>query len=125
MTRLTARSSTIFIATADKTRVYRSVNDIPLALRRKLQQSTNGINSATILIADKRGQEELIRSLQGQSSGVHCRLADAIHSRQSAQPQPPAASPKRRSLFPWRRWLEVLIPATLGASLWFFIDSHF
>jgi hypothetical protein len=124
MTRLTARSSTIFIATADDTHVYRSVSEIPPALRRKLQQSTNSMNSATILIADKRGREELVRALQGQSSDVQCRLADTIRGRQSADKQPSTA-PKRRALFAWRRWLEVLLPATLGASLWFFIDSHF
>jgi hypothetical protein len=124
MTRLTARSSTIFIATADDTHVYRSVAEIPPALRRKLQQTTNSMNSATILIADKRGREELVRALQGQSSDVQCRLADTIRGRQAADKQP-STPPKRRILFGWRRWLEVLLPATLGASLWFFIDSHF
>jgi hypothetical protein len=124
MTRLTTRSSTIFIATADDTRVYRSVSEIPPALRRKLHQSTNSMNSATILIADKRGREELVRALQGQSSDVQCRLANTIRGRQSADKQS-STPPKRRALFGWRRWLEVLLPATLGASLWFFIDSHF
>lgn len=124
MTRLTARSSTIFIATAEDTRVYRSVSEVPPALRRKLQQSTNSINSATILIADKRGREELVRALQGQPTDVHCRLANAIRTQKTAEPAA-SAPPKRRGAFPWRRWLEVLLPATLGASLWFFIDSHF
>jgi HEAT repeat protein len=124
MTRLTARSSTIFIATGDDTFVYRSVDDVPPALRRKLQESTNSMNSATILIADKRGREELVRALEGQSSDVRCRLADTIRGRQAAD-KPPSTPPRRHILFALRRWLEVLLPATLGASLWFFIDSHF
>ena len=124
MTRLTARSSTIFIATADDTRVYRSLDEIPPALRRRLQQSTNSMNSATILIADKRGRDELVRALEGRSSAVQCRFADTIRRRQSADKQP-TTPPKRSAFFAWRRWLEVLLPATLGASLWFFIDSHF
>ena len=65
MAQLTARSSTIFIATGRETRVYRSVEDVPPELRQKLVSCTRGINSATILIADKHGREELVRSLQG------------------------------------------------------------
>jgi hypothetical protein len=70
MAQLTARSSTIFIATGRETRVYRSVEDVPPELRQKLVSCTRGINSATILIADKHGREELVRSLQGRPSEV-------------------------------------------------------
>jgi hypothetical protein len=124
MIRLTARSSTIFIATGRETRVYRSVNEVPPALRRQLHDSTRGMNSATILIADKRGREELVRALQGQTSDVQCRLAEAIRAHPSADKQP--ASPAPRFPLPlWRKWLEILLPVALGASLWLFIDSHF
>jgi len=58
MSRVTLKSSTIFISVGNKTEVYRSVEDVPPALRKKLDQSTNGINSATILIADRKGKEE-------------------------------------------------------------------
>ncbi|MBV9156410.1 MAG: hypothetical protein JO097_09115 [Acidobacteriaceae bacterium] len=121
MAKVTARSSTIFIATSEATRVYRSVEEIPPALRRKLQQSTRGINSATILIADKRGREELVRALQGQPSNVQCRLAETIRSQQRETPP----SRKRRRFLSLRTWLELLVPVAVGASLWFFIDSHF
>jgi hypothetical protein len=124
MTRLTARSSMIFIATANHTRVYRSVSEIPLALRHKLNQSTRSMNSATILIADRRGQQELIRALEGGASDVQCRFFSNIHSPSTQTPEPLPA-PRRRPVFAWRRWLELLLPAALGASLWFFIDSHF
>ena len=105
MALLTARSSTIFIATGDKTRVFHSVEDVPPALRRKLQESTRSLNAATILIADKRGREELVRALQGEPSEVKQRRRM-----------------EGRSL---RRWLEFLLPVVIGASLWFFIESHF
>lgn len=85
------------------------------------------MNSATILIADKRGREELVRSLQGRSSDVQCRLADTIRARQTAETPaaaPAAASPKLSSTA-WRRWIEMLLPIAVGASLWLFIDSHF
>ncbi len=122
MARVTARSSTIFIATSEATRVYRSVEEIPPALRRKLQESTRGMNSATILIADKRGREELVRALQGQPSEVQCRLAETIRGQQQLEAQP---SRKRRHFLSLRTWLELLVPLAVGASLWFFIDSHF
>lgn len=124
MTRLTARSSTIFIATGGQTHVYRSVNDVPPALRRKLQDSTRSMNSATILIADKRGQQELVRALQGRPTNVQRRLAEIISPPQTPEQQ--LITPQKAYVSSaWRKWLEILLPVALGASLWFFIDSHF
>lgn len=123
MPQLTARSSTIFIAMGQETRVYRSVDDVPPQLRRRLVESTQGLNSATILIADKRGRAELVRALQGHSSDVQCRLVEALRSRQ-ADEKP--SRPNRRFQFrSWRIWLEFLLPMALGTSLWFLIESHF
>ena len=68
MSRVTLKSSTIFISVGDKTRVYRSVEEVPPPLRKKLEQSTNGIHSATILIADRRGREEILRAIRGGSN---------------------------------------------------------
>jgi hypothetical protein len=124
MAQLTARTSTIFIATGDETRMYRSVDDVPPALRRKLTECTHGMNSATILIADKRGREELVRALQGRPSEVHCRLVENIRSRQM-DPVPAAPGEKRRRTGSLRTWLELLLPVAVGASLWFLIGSHF
>jgi hypothetical protein len=123
MTRLTTRSSTIFIGIGDETRVYRSVDQVPPELRRKLRESTRSMNAATILIADKRGREELVRALQGRASDVQCRLAKSLHVQAPAEQL--ASAPPRSLLTAWRRWLELLLPVAIGASLWFFIDSHF
>ena len=126
MTRLTTRSSTIFIAIGDETRVYRSVEQVPPELRRKLRESTRSMNSATILIADKRGQAELIRALHGRVTDVQRRLANSLAG-QTIAAEPPAPIPSRvpGRFAAWRRWLELLLPVAVGASLWFFIDSHF
>lgn len=67
---MTLKTSTIFISVGEKTRVYRSVDDVPPKLRRKLTESTNGINSATILIADRNGREELMKAVQGRPSNL-------------------------------------------------------
>lgn len=122
---LTAKSSTIFVATGEGTSVYRSMKEIPIPLRRKLQESMQGMHSATILIADKRGREELIRALQGQPRNVHCRLVDAHRSQQKEQPQPEEKPNPRVRLGTLRNWLELLLPVAVGASLWFFIESRF
>ncbi len=122
MTRLTAKSSTIFIATGEKTRVFQSLEDVPPALRRKLQETTRGLNSATILIADKRGREELVRALQGRSSEVKCRLADTIREREQETRE---RSTQKRIPFSLRTWAELLLPVAIGASLWLLIGSRF
>jgi hypothetical protein len=122
MAQLTARTSTIFVATSDDTKVYRSVEDVPLPLRQKLLECTRGMNSATILIADKQGREELVRALQGRPSEVQCRLVDNMRAR---QPEGPAEIELRVSVFrSVRFWLEILLPVAAGASLWAFFQSH-
>ena len=118
--RMTAKTSTIFIATADETKVYRSVGEVPPKLRRKLEETTNGANSATILIADKRGREELVRALQGLPSDVQSRLARTIQSRRAkAEAERVApAQPKQRLRF----WAELLLPFAVGFGLWLLLS---
>ncbi len=117
---LTAKSSTIYIATGTHTCIYHSVKDVPMPLRRRLEESTSGLNSATILIADQRGREELVRALQGRPSSVQSRLADAIRAHQARR----TPAPRQRRKLSLRSWLEILLPAAIGASLWIFFDSH-
>ena len=121
MSGLIARSSTIFIATSKTTQVYRSLADVPAPLRRKLRSSTTGMNSATILIADKRGREELVRALQGQPSDVWSLLSGSKSRQVDARPPKPA----RRRLPSIKSWLELFLPVAIGASLWLLIESHF
>jgi hypothetical protein len=114
MPRVTVKTSTIFISVGEKTKVYRSVNDVPPALRKKLEQSTNGINSATILIADRRGREEIVKAIRGLPSGVQSRLTSSVSPTQDRpKPEPPIVS---RAL--WRNWVEILLPAAIGAVVW-------
>ncbi len=57
------QSSTVLISTSGADLVYRSVEEVPVALRTKLIESTNGCNSATILIADQRGRREISKAM--------------------------------------------------------------
>ncbi len=116
MEKLTAKSSTIFIATNEETHVYRSVRDVPVHLRRRLEESTSGTNSATILIADKRGREELVRALQGLPSEVQSRLATTLRANQKRQAA--ASMPKARRKKQLRLWLEILAPVAVGLTVW-------
>jgi hypothetical protein len=133
MAHLTAKSSTIFISADGEMNVYRSVEDVPEHLRKRLVESTHGVNAASILIADKRGREELVRALQGRPSDLQCRVVETIRSRKS-EAAAAAAVPKQTSRWSkplWQRlrsvrtWIELLVPVAIGASLWFFIESHF
>lgn len=119
MTRLTRRTSTIFIATGAYTHVYHSLDEVPPPLRRKLRQSTRGLNSATILIADRRGREELVRALQGQATDVRSRLVETLKARQVRPEQVASSSPPRRL----RLWLEMLLPIVATASLWLLLQA--
>jgi hypothetical protein len=122
MSVLTARSSTIFISTEDGTHVYRALGDVPAHLRRRLVESTHGLNSATILIADKRGREELVRALRGNPTDVQSRVVDSLRARQESSIEAePVKSPKS-SL---RNWLEFLLPLMVGASVWLLTHPQF
>lgn len=115
MEKLTAKSSTIFIATQDETRVFRSVREVPPELRKRLEETTTGANSATILIADKRGREELVRALQGLPSEVQSRLASTLRANQKRQA---SLNPRRKRRKQIRLWLEILAPVAVGATVW-------
>lgn len=115
MHRVTVKTSTIFIAKGDRTRVYHSVDDVPQRLRKELEDSTNGFNSATILIADRRGRKEILRALQGLPSALRTRLAASLDPVQDA-PAPKPSRPLARFLR--RNWPELLLPGAVGFLLW-------
>jgi hypothetical protein len=120
MHRVTVRTSTIFIAKGSKTRVYYSVNDVPSRLRKELEDSTNGFNSATILIADRRGRQEILRALNGLPSGLRSRLATSLSSNEDSA----TVRPKPRILaFLRRNWAEFVLPGAVGLVVW--LAFHF
>ncbi|HZU26088.1 MAG TPA: hypothetical protein VFA04_11235 [Bryobacteraceae bacterium] len=116
MPRVTLKTSTIFISLGDETRVYRSVDDVPPPLRRKLEQSTTSINSATILIADRRGREEIVRAIRGLPSNVSSRLASNLQT----------GGRRNRVNLDWRLlvryWAEILLPGVIGVSVWLLLS---
>jgi hypothetical protein len=114
MNRVTVKTSTIFIAKGGKTRVYHSVNEVPAALRKELEESTNSFNSATILIADRRGRQEIVRALNGMPSSLRTRLSSSLSAKAAEASKEP---------MPWlrfirRNWVEILLPGAVGLIVW-------
>lgn len=53
------KTSAVLIAFQDVQAIYPSVREVPEPLRKRLVESTTGRNSGTIVIADRRGKEEI------------------------------------------------------------------
>jgi hypothetical protein len=117
MNRVTVKTSTIFIAKGGRTRVYRSVSEVPPQLRKELEESTNSFNSATILIADRRGRQEIIKTLNGVPSALRSRLAPSL-----APAAPAELSGESRFIpilrFVQRNWLELALPGAVSLIVW-------
>ncbi len=110
METVTVKSSTVYIALGDQIDVYRSLEEVPAPMRRRLDESTNGANSATILIADRNGQRELVRAIEGHPTPLRVR---ARSSRVPTPQEPPAVAEKAE-----RPWLEIGLIGLLGLVAW-------
>jgi hypothetical protein len=74
----TFQTSTVLISTVAEEHVFRTVDDVPPRLRTRLLKSTNGGNSATILIADRRGRSEIARALRKLPSPAQRKLRRSV-----------------------------------------------
>ncbi len=74
------QTSTVLISAGRAHMVYRSVDEVPVRLRTKLLKSTNGANSATILIADRRGRKQIAKAMRHLPAHAQRRLLSSILS---------------------------------------------
>lgn len=74
------QTSTVLIASGRSRTVYRSVEEVPQSLRNRLLKSTNSSNSATILIADRRGRQEIARAMRNLPGLSQRRLVRSVLS---------------------------------------------
>ena len=148
MSTQTIRQSTILISSGKRTSVYASLDQVPADLKRKLMASTSGANSATILLADRAGREEIVRALRGMPSHIQARLtspklpwSEAFARKHAAPPAiPPPARPQlsfparpHRPSWPvatvaavaWTRahWPELLLPVGVALGLWALLNA--
>src|SRR5215475_4500391 len=102
-TSVVMKTSAVLIAAGGERQVYRSVAEVPASLRKVLQDSTSSRNSATILIADRRGKEEIAKALERVSE---------------PSSEPPEAPPRRLLGLSWRNWVGVAIGFASGMLAW-------
>lgn len=79
------QTSAVMISTGGADMVYRSMDEVPPPLRRRLLKSTNGANSATILIADRRGRKEVSKAVRSLPGPAQKRLLSSLLGNQAAQ----------------------------------------
>jgi predicted amidophosphoribosyltransferase len=102
------QTSTVLISSGGNHLVYGSVEEVPVRLRTKLLKFTNGRNSATILIADRRGRREIAKAMRNLPGPAHRRRPAG------AAPATPAwLTPGRKKLI--LATLVLLIAAFLSA----------
>jgi hypothetical protein len=119
----TFKRTTIYISLGSDTKVYDSPESIPHDLRKKLMRSTRGMNSATILIADRGGRQEIQKILEGQPSSLDGSLRTTYFHSKAAPESPAPLTPLPAPLLTprasaWQRIAELSLPAALGIALW-------
>ena len=99
------KTSTILISAVGGEGVYHSLEEIPATLRSELLKSTNGADSGTILIADRKGREEIAR---------------AVRRFPSAEPaEQEAGHPGRgRRVVKLAAWVSLLLTLLLVVAMW-------
>ena len=90
------QTSTVLISIGGADLVYRSVNEVPARLRTRLIKSTNGSNSATILIADRRGRKEIAKAMRSIPGPAQRRLIQSILGPDAASTALAWLTPPRR-----------------------------
>jgi hypothetical protein len=72
------QTSTVLISTERADRVYRSVDEVPQRLRNRLLKTTHGANSATILIADRKGRKEIDKAMRKLPASSQRRMVHSL-----------------------------------------------
>jgi len=111
------QSSTVLISADGADRVYRSVDEVPYPLRHRLMKSTNSPNSATILIADRRGRQEISKAMRNLPGTGQRRLMQSLLTGSAGTPGSPRLSPK------WKNAAMALILA-FTLALIAFVFAH-
>lgn len=97
------QTSTVLISTDGADHVYRSVEEVPAHLRSRLIKTTNGANSATILIADRKGRKEIDKAMRKLPGQPQRRL---MHSALAAEER---ADPLKWLTPQLRRWIAAVV----------------
>ena len=102
------KTSAVMIASGDEHGFYRSVQDVPEPLRRRLIETTNSENSGMIVIADRAGKEQWTEVVAHRESQL---VKAAI------QPESAAAPVHGLAGLSWATWAGVLLFLAAGAMI--------
>jgi hypothetical protein len=103
----TYKTSTILVSTGKRTRVFRSIEDMPEGLRKRVTENIVGPNSRTLVVADRRGREYLLKLLNRPAMSL-------VGNRETRKN---VAALKNVSA-PARYWIEIGLIALLGLISW-------
>lgn len=116
MTRLIAKSSVVFVSTGQGTQKFGSLDELPPALKKKFKETVEDATVARILIADKRGCEELKRRLQNRPKRTERGVTTTVEEQRLEERD-------HRHMASFRMWLTLLLPLVIAAALWFLIGT--
>ena len=123
MSEFTWKTSTVFVAIGEQTKVYRTMDEMPFAVRQRLSEKVKSWNSATIMIADQRGRDVLVRAMCDDGSDRGPRQASSVAARGLIAEAEAAASFRRKSARMygaalWTRGREVGALVAVAFGLW-------
>jgi hypothetical protein len=107
------KTSTVMIAAGNESTFYRSMQEVPEPLRRRLIETTNSENSGMIVIADRAGKEqwtEVVAHREAQQ--VQAALRGTV-----AAAETPVAPVRGFAGLSWAAWAGVLLFLAAGAMI--------
>lgn len=107
------KTSTVMIATGNESTFYRSIQDVPESLRRRLIETTNGENSGMIVIADRAGKEQWTEVIAHREA----EQTQAAFESPVDTPESAATPPRGLAGFSWAAWAGVLLFLAAGAMI--------
>jgi hypothetical protein len=102
----TYKTSTILVSTGSRTRVFKSLDEMPGELRKRVSENIAGPNSRTLVVADRRGREYLMKALHSSAASVPVRKIRKNPGR--VEREMPAG----------QYWIEIGLITLLGVASW-------
>lgn len=106
------KTSSVMIAAGDENSFYRSMQEVPESMRRRLIETTNSENSGLIVIADRAGKEQWTEVIAHRESQVaHAVLPPPAIAESASEPVRGLAG------LSWAAWAGVLLFLAAGAMI--------
>ena len=115
------QTSTVLISTGGADRVYRSVDEVPARLRNRLLKTTNSANSATILIADRKGRKEIDKAMRKAPASAQRRLMHSVLNGGPSVDPLGWLTPRRRQ---WIAIAVALLAVAVAVAVFFYKGSR-